>query len=499
MSEIAVPTASLGAVREKRRAIRVTPLLFFLALVAGLLGVSEKMLQDPDTQWHIAVGRWIWESRAVPWIDVFSHTFAGADWIAKEWLSQLIFYGAFAAAGWRGVAALTAIVIAGSFALLFRWLRSRINSTVALLLAGLAFDLATIGMLARPQVLVFPILILWTGGLVEAAARGSPPWRLVALMTLWANLHGSFTIGFVLAGILAVEAMLAVPRQQRPAAALRWSVFLAAVVLAACVTPYGYRSMWVTATLFGNLDTLKYIDEWQPLRFYWIGILAYGMLISLLLGLALRPRENLFRIIIVVLFGYIMLSHQRFASLFALVAPIIAVGPLARLLPSLAPSVPERRTDLLPRLAATGLLLVALGIGLLKSHEPISSTTPAAALRAARALGIAGPVYNDYDFGGFLISQGVSTFIDGRTELFLGGFINGLDAALSAADGTAFTTLLDSRGVTWALVKPDSNAIRHLDALPGWRRAYGDDTAVVYTRLNPPDKNVTTKIDRPGN
>src|SRR6266853_2213345 len=33
----------------------------------------------------------------------------------------------------------------------------------------------------------------------------------------------------------------------------------------------------------------------------------------------------------------------------------------------------------------------------------------AAALRAARALGIAGPVYNDYDFGGFLISQGVST------------------------------------------------------------------------------------------
>ena len=69
--------------------------------------------------------------------------------------------------------------------------------------------------------------------------------------------------------------------------------------------------------------------------------------------------------------------------------------------------------------------------------------------------------------------------------------------ALSAADGTAFATLLDSRGVTWALVKPDSNAIRHFDALPGWRRAYGDDTAVVYTRLNPPDKNVTTKIDQP--
>jgi hypothetical protein len=343
-------------------------------------------------------------------------------------------------------------------------------------------------MLARPQVLVFPILILWTGGLVEAAARGSPPWRLVALMTLWANLHGSFTIGFVLAGILAVEAMLAVPRQQRPAAALRWSVFLAAVVLAACVTPYGYHAMWAIATfLVSGGESLKYVNEWEPLRFDWIGILAYGMLISLLLGLVLRPRENLFRIVIVVLFGYMMLRHQRFSCLFALVAPIVAVGPLARLLPSLAPSLPERRTDLLPRLAATGLLLVALGIGFLKSPKPSSLTTPTAALRAARALGIAGPVYNDYDFGGFLISQGVSTFIDGRTEqLFLGGFISGLDAALSAADGTAFATLLDSHGVTWALVKPDSNAVRHLDALPGWRRAYGDATAVVYTRLNQP-------------
>jgi hypothetical protein len=239
--------------------------------------------------------------------------------------------------------------------------------------------------------------------------------------------------------------------------------------------------MWVTVTLFGG-GALKYIIEWQPLRFDWIGILACGMLICFLFGLALRPRDNLFRIVVVALFGYMMLRHQRFLCLFALVAPIVAAGPLARRFPSLAASLPERRADVLPRFAATALLLAALGTGLLKSPEPSSLTTPAAALRAARALGITGPVYNDYDFGGFLIGQGVSTFIDGRTELFSGGFISELFAAKWAADGTAFATLLDSRGVTWALVKPSSDEVRHLDALPGWRRAYGDDTAVVYTR-----------------
>ena len=140
------------------------------------------------------------------------------------------------------------------------------------------------------------------------------------------------------------------------------------------------------------------------------------MFISLFLGLALRPRENLFRIVVVVLFGYMMLRHEQFLCLFALVAPIVAAGPLARRLPWLAASFPERRADVLPRIAAAGFLLAALGAGLLKSPEPSSLATPATALRAARALGIAGPVYNDYEFGGFLIGQGVSTFIDGRTD-----------------------------------------------------------------------------------
>ena len=192
MSEI-VPTASLGAVREKKRGVRVTPLLFFLALVAGLLGVSEKMLQDPDTQWHIAVGRWIWESHSVPWIDVFSHTLAGSDWIAKEWLSQLIFYGAFAAAGWRGVAVLTAIVD-----------RRLVRAALPMAPQPHQFDgrpspcrsRLRLGdhQHARPAA---SARFSHSNPLDRRPRRGlprgeRPPWRLVALMTLWANVHGSF-------------------------------------------------------------------------------------------------------------------------------------------------------------------------------------------------------------------------------------------------------------------------------------------------------------------
>jgi hypothetical protein len=54
------------------------------ALYLLLLAVGAKLLNDPDTYWHLAVGRWILDHGAVPHSDPFSFTMTGAPWIAKE-------------------------------------------------------------------------------------------------------------------------------------------------------------------------------------------------------------------------------------------------------------------------------------------------------------------------------------------------------------------------------------------------------------------------------
>jgi hypothetical protein len=202
----------------------------------------------------------------------------------------------------------------------------------------------------------------------------------------------------------------------------------------------------------------------------------------LLLALALEWKANLFRILLVALLGYMMMKHVRFMGLLGLVSVIVAAGPLARRFPVLA--APARDAPVsLPRLALISLLATVLAAGFLKSLEPSTLRTPSAALEKARTLGLAGPIYNHYDFGGFLIAAGVKTFIDGRTDqLFLGGFMTGLYRAIHAADSAAFASLLTSRGVTWALVKPDSEEVRHFSTLPGWSRVYQDDTAAVFAR-----------------
>ncbi len=83
------------AEHEGRAVLRVSlPLCAAAAIYALLLLLGARLLNDPDVYWHIAVGRWIVEHRAVPHVDPFSATMAGAPWIAKEWLSQLLYAGA---------------------------------------------------------------------------------------------------------------------------------------------------------------------------------------------------------------------------------------------------------------------------------------------------------------------------------------------------------------------------------------------------------------------
>jgi len=110
---------------------------------------------------------------------------------------------------------------------------------------------------------------------------------------------------------------------------------------------------------------------------------------------------------------------------------------------------------------------------------PSPKSTPVAALAEARAAGLKGPVYNDYNFGGYLISQGVPTFVDGRTDqLFLGGFLTALERARTSPAPDTLLALLQSHQVTWALVTTGQADASLLDRA-GWRTIHRDSVATV--------------------
>lgn len=476
------------------------PLIAALVVFISLLNASgQPLLSDPDTHWHIAVGDWMFANRTVPRVDVFSFTFTGQPWIAKEWLSQLLLTAAYHAAGWGGIAALAAVAVAATFALLLRLLLRDLQAPVAILFAIAAFVMMGPHLLARPHVLAFPLSLIWVAGLVRAVEeRRAPHPLLLVAMLLWANMHGGFTLGIMLCGAFALDALVgARDGAERKALFVAWLKFGMASVLVACITPYGPESILVTLRIFDIGDALNMIAEWKSPNFQGQPMQELILLVGLYLAFSRGLRLPLIRLLIVLGLVHLYLRYARNAELLAAYAPLAMAPLLARQWPSIAAGANGisanplmRRVDALARPAgagAVGLAVVvatAFAAGMIRfaGIAPPAELMPTAALDYARANGIEGHVFNSYQYGGPLIHAGVPTFIDGRGELFGGDFIKLYSNLVRLGGKESLVREFDRYGIDWTLLENDAPANKLLDALPGWRRAYMDDRTTIFVR-----------------
>src|SRR4029453_1055027 len=87
------------------------------------------------------------------------------------------------------------------------------------------------------------------------------------------------------------------------------------------------------------------------------------------------------------------------------------------------------------------------------THRPPSDIAPAAALDFARSAGISGNVLNSGEFGGYLISEGVRTYFDGRgDQLFDNAFLDEFSAGMQPGGEEAFGKLLQHYDIAWSLI-----------------------------------------------
>ena len=157
------------------------------------------------------------------------------------------------------------------------------------------------------------------------------------------------------------------------------------------------------------------------------------LLIALYLVLARGVKLPLMRVLIVVGLMHMFLRHVRNAELLATLAPLAIAPVLARQWPAMRRD-PEgkgavrllRRTGR-PQHAGARLdagAVYTVGLVRFAGIRPPEETMPTAALEFVREAGLTkGHVLNHYGYGGYLISAGIPTFIDGRGELFGGEFI----------------------------------------------------------------------------
>jgi len=452
--------------------------VYALALIGG-----QVLLSDSDTYWQIAVGRWILDHHALPRVDIYSFTKAGEPWTSSSWLAQVLFAASYNLAGWIGPVVLAAGCIGSTFALLVHILGRRIPAAYAVAVAMAALMLSMGHFLARPHVLVLPIMLAWANGLMSASERSqSPsPW-LLPLIALWANLHGGFVFGLVLVGAFALDALWNAERAQQRSLVLRWAAFGIGALVACCATPYGWGSIVAARKILDLGELLHLIYEWMPANFSKFG--AFEMAILMLIAGALYGGVKLTppRIALVLGLLHMALSHVRNLEIFALLLPIVVLAPVASQF-ALRPAWPARTGAPTPVMAAF-LILLGGWTWLLAANTafaPLESQSPAAAVDALKAYNPK-RVLNDLPFGGYLIWRQMPVFIDGRAELYGEAFELAYYRAMQLKDVNQFLDILKTWDIDAVLLTPHTPAVGLLDHIGGWRRAYADENAVLHVR-----------------
>lgn len=489
---------------------RLVIALTFLAIFAMAARVSV----DTDTWWHLRTGQWIVANGAIPQTDPFSQTRAGAEWRIPGWVVQVPLYWLFANFSYAGLNLFTAALVTLTFALVYP-----ACSGPPLLRAFVLVLAATVSGIywsARPQLVSLVlaaafalILYRWRCSphplpplpLGEGERQNYSLPRLLplpVLMMAWANAHGGFAIGFILLALtFAGEALkfFWVWRSSRNAQhATRPLLQLAGVsllcALAVALNPAGPEMLGYPFKTVGIGALREFIQEWQSPNFHTLEQQVFLWLLFATFAVVALSRRlvDVTDLVLVIGVAYLGFLAGRNVPLLAVVAPPLLTRQADDWLNhngQRPPFVgqPILNWLLLIVLTLVAALKVATVLPASVNEQAIAKVSPVGAVEFIRRERPPGPLYNSYNFGGYLmwaLYPDYPVFVDGRTDLYDDAFLREYLRVSLGRPG--YEEMLDRYGVRLAVVEAESLLGDRLSENPRWRELYRDDVAAVYER-----------------
>jgi hypothetical protein len=486
MTAISLPTKT--SARLEAWAPLATCCLVLLLPAIWLLVQGD--ICDPDVWWHLRTGRWIVEHRALPASDYFSDYGQGKPWVAYSWLAELLYYGlcqVFGLFGLRIFLAVMAVAILGALYALLRRLQPnhRLTAIMTLVAAAGIFTVFS------PRTWLFSILffIIELDLLLTATRNGNRRlllW-LLPLFALWANLHIQCMVGLVFLGLAVVEPLAArmLPEGWTSPDARRLPLgwLLGIFVLSAAamlVNPYHFR-LYLAA-----LDLLRLTALWNriaellamPFRTWsnWT-VLAVALAATFAMGRRRQIRPLLaLALAAAIYFGF---RSQR-DSWMVLVTGLAALAYLSAPRDFVRSAV-SRWQD--PCAALVIVVVLALGVAIFHRQplsEKIAGEFPVRAAEYVARQRLAGPMYNLFDWGGYLMYAlpEIPVSMDGRIIIHGQQRVLRNWSTVYGRDGWQDDPeLARARLVVLPRDCPLSSLLAH-DAR--FRRVYGDQIATVF-------------------
>lgn len=455
------------------------------AVLPGLLYVTGYVLaatRSGDYYWSLANGRWMMAHHGVMRHDPFSYTLAKHAIIANEWLydiwlaksSEWLGAGGAVAA----VAALSTLCAAWYFFTRGArgWVLGTVVGVVGVVLAplyaqGRAFGVS-IGLAALELV-------------VLAAARRRPWWLgvIAPMMVLWINVHPSALLGMVfLVGELVASSQIRGRWGGRffseYSSHPRWLALTAVIsLLALGVTPWGWSTAWYDVGVVRSGEITNAIQEWRSPDFHslgWMLILFVGVVVVVW---AQRLRGPWLELLLGTLLLAGFVYSVRYVSYLVLI-----MGALVSWIWATRKTDRERFVGMWS--SVVWALALSVGVASVASGTGTRATNdfPLAGLHAARQ--VKGHVLVEYEWGGVADLEGLPTFIDGRTDLFVtNGVLSQYEAiATLSHDPEKILGHWHIEAVLWS---KETALYEYLRSDPAWRVRWSSAHAVLFVRTTP--------------
>jgi hypothetical protein len=461
--------------------------LLFILPIAFYLSIT------PHDYWfYVRIGKDILQTGAVPTVDTLSYTYAGTPIVEQPWLSSVIFWLAYLLGGATLTFLLRGICIAIAYALIWTLMHETGAGTklATLLTILLGFSSST-NWSMRPQMFAYPLfaITLW---LLWRWQNGRPKfmWILSLAVLLWANLHGSFILAFVLMGSALVFG--AGDRKQL-------AVWFSLSLLATLINPRGIFVWQFVLDTLNSQSVQLYAAEWQPpVNVGWQMNIFFDWLLLFIPLAAISPRHlSLLEWIWFLGFGWLALSGLRNVIWFMFIMAVLSGALLGELLRSFKREAVIGNSNSTFNYLLSGLIfLLPLMMlpGIRESwwndspppyHE---ATTPMKATEWLEAHpDLPGPLFAEYTFSSYLTFALPSrpVWIDNRFHVYPLEHWENYQTISSAKP--QWEDLLDKDKVNLLMLSQTSqpSLIQAVEESNEWCEQYRDKTAVIFSRCTP--------------
>lgn len=486
-----------------------------LTLLLSAVGVTALQLKfcvlDVDIWWHLKVGDWIVEHLAVPHTGILSRTAATRPWVAYSWGYEVLLSRAYSWFGLLGIGALgTLLTVSIAYAVF--WMMRRLSGRFWLACVGSGIVCSAFLFNGMPRPFFFSIVFYAITLTLLFEANRSGNFKLLywlpPVFMLWANLHIQFVYGLFPVGLLFGIALLfevgkALGYQPEfllapTLPARKLGLLLGACIAATLIGPNFYHPYISVIEYSKAKFPYQVILELQPLSFR--GFSHFTELFIAAAGfyaVGFRKKLDLFKLALLAVASVVAFRTMRDAWFICLSAAA-CVGDLSdedsRGWLSRSPEDPITRSpdpaETWPEKAgiavAVSLLLIIFSNGTDFTQRgidrAISATYPVNAINFLRRNPVQGPIYNNLNWGGFLMwyMPEYPVAIDGRNDLY-GDDLDKLFYQSQSAD-TSYTAdpYLNESGVV--LLDSDLPLAKILTADPRFQLVYRDQIATVYAR-----------------